>query len=59
MNYSTGTHLYTLGTAAGPAIRSAESGISSAVVVDGAVYLVDFGLGMTRRLHEAGLSTLR
>ncbi|MGI8392474.1 MBL fold metallo-hydrolase [Leucobacter sp. W1038] len=55
MNNSGGAHLITLGTAAGPAIRSAESGIASAVVVDGAAYLVDFGLGITRRLHEAGL----
>jgi ribonuclease BN (tRNA processing enzyme) len=50
-----GAHLLTLGTAAGPAIRSEESGIASALVVDGVGYLVDFGLGMTRRLHEAGL----
>lgn len=55
MNYSRGAHLITLGTAAGPAIRSTESGIASAVVVDGAAYVVDFGLGMTRRLHEAGV----
>ncbi|MCG2623186.1 MBL fold metallo-hydrolase [Arthrobacter sp. I2-34] len=47
--------LITLGTAAGPAIRGPENGISSALVVDGAFYMVDFGLGCTRAAHQAGL----
>lgn len=47
--------LITLGTAAGPAIRSAEGGIASAVVVDGKFYMVDFGLGCVRAAHAAGL----
>lgn len=47
--------LITLGTAAGPAIRGPEGGIASAVVVGDAFYLVDFGLGVTRAAHAAGL----
>ena len=47
--------LITLGTAAGPAIRGPENGISSALVVDDAFYMVDFGLGCSRAAHEAGL----
>lgn len=45
----------TLGTAAGPAIRSAELGIATAIVVEGSWYLVDFGLGSTRAAKNAGL----
>ncbi|MCU1436479.1 MAG: beta-lactamase domain protein, partial [Pseudarthrobacter sp.] len=47
--------LITLGTAAGPAIRGPEDGISSALVVGDAFYMVDFGLGCSRAAHEAGL----
>ncbi|MFC0582796.1 MBL fold metallo-hydrolase [Micrococcoides hystricis] len=47
--------LITLGTAAGPAIRGTEPGISSAVVVNDDFYLIDFGLGCTRAAAEAGL----
>ncbi|MFI7480786.1 MBL fold metallo-hydrolase [Kocuria sp. M1R5S2] len=50
-----GLHVVTLGTAAGPAIRSECPGIATAVVVDGRFYLVDFGLGVTRAAHAAGL----
>lgn len=49
------TELITLGTAAGPAIRGTEPGISSALVVDGKHYIVDFGLGCVRAAHTAGL----
>lgn len=52
---SSQTQLITLGTAAGPAIRSNENGMASAVVVDGKHYLVDFGLGCVRAAHSAGL----
>lgn len=55
MNPTPATELITLGTAAGPAIRGAEGGIASAVVVDGRFYMVDFGLGCVRAAHEAGL----
>lgn len=47
--------LITLGTAAGPAIRGPENGISSALVVGNAFYMVDFGMGCSRAAHEAGL----
>lgn len=50
-----GLEVITLGTAAGPAIRSGAPGIATAVVVDGAHYLVDFGLGVTRQARAAGL----
>lgn len=54
---STGTHLVTLGTSAGPAVRSSRNGIATALVVDGALYLVDCGLGVVRQVAEAGLRT--
>lgn len=50
-----GLEVITLGTAAGPAIRSGAPGIATAIVVDGTHYLVDFGLGCTRQAHAAGL----
>src|SRR5687767_4456410 len=53
---TTGTHVVTLGTAAGPAIRGPRIGISTAVVVDGHLYLVDCGLGMARQATAAGLT---
>jgi ribonuclease BN (tRNA processing enzyme) len=52
----TGTHVVTLGTAAGPAIRGPRIGISTAVVVDGHLYLIDCGLGMARQATAAGLT---
>ncbi|GAB2756468.1 MBL fold metallo-hydrolase [Sinomonas soli] len=52
---SAGLEVITLGTAAGPAIRSGAPGIATAVVVDGTHYLVDFGLGCTRQANAAGL----
>ena len=52
----TGTHVVTLGTAAGPAIRGPRIGISTAVVVSGRLYLVDCGLGMVRQAAAAGLT---
>lgn len=52
-----GTSLVLLGTAGGrTAWRGTQSaGISSAVVVNGQVYLVDFGAGWLRRYFQAGL----
>ncbi|OMQ15913.1 MBL fold metallo-hydrolase [Modestobacter sp. VKM Ac-2676] len=49
-------HVVTLGTAAGPAVRGQRTGISTAVVVDGNVYIVDCGLGMVRQAARAGLT---
>jgi ribonuclease BN (tRNA processing enzyme) len=48
------TRLVLLGTAGGPAFDTPQrKGISSAVIVGDAVYLVDFGDGLGPRLHEA------
>ncbi|MDR7301722.1 MBL fold metallo-hydrolase [Haloactinomyces albus] len=55
----TGTHVVTLGTAAGPAVRSPRQGIATAVVVDGNLYVVDTGLGVVRQIAEAELPTNR
>lgn len=51
----TGMSVVTLGVAAGPALRSNERGIATAVVVNSSFYMIDFGLGCTRGAHEAGL----
>lgn len=55
-----GPHVVALGTAGGPrwwksSGGSQRSGISTAVVVQGRVYLVDCGQGTGRQLKEAGL----
>lgn len=52
-----GTYLVLLGTSGGrTSWRGVEAaGISSAVVVNGAVYLIDFGAGWLRRYFQAGL----
>jgi ribonuclease BN (tRNA processing enzyme) len=46
-----------LGTVGGPSVYADRAGISSALVVDGAVYLVDCGHGAPRRFVQAGLGT--
>ena len=50
-----GSYLVTLGTAAGPAVRSPRRGFSNAVVVDGHLYVIDAGLGVVRQAVEAML----
>ncbi|MQA09765.1 MAG: MBL fold metallo-hydrolase [Pseudonocardiaceae bacterium] len=50
-----GTELVLLGTAGGPRVRADRAGISSAVVVGDALYLVDFGYGACRQIKLAGL----
>ncbi|MGA5563564.1 MBL fold metallo-hydrolase [Streptomyces platensis] len=52
---STGTHVITLGTQAGPTIRGPRNGIATALVVDGSLYLFDCGLGLTRQMNSAGV----
>ena len=53
---STGTtEIVLLGVAGGPRPNHSRAGIASAVVVDGALYLVDFGYGACRQLNRAGL----
>ncbi len=52
-----GMHAITLGTAGGPVWwghDEIDAGICTAVVVDGRVYLVDFGYGAGRQLRSAG-----
>lgn len=51
-----GMFAVTLGTGAGPAIRGPRIGISTAVVVDDNIYLIDAGLGMVRQAIAAGLT---
>jgi ribonuclease BN (tRNA processing enzyme) len=51
------TRLVLLGVAGGPSVYAESSGISSALVVDGAVYLIDCGHGTPRQFVQAGLGT--
>src|SRR5690606_16147786 len=55
-----GMRVVALGTAGGPLLRPGSdprhrSGIATAVIVEGAVYLVDCGHGVALRMAEAGL----
>ncbi|MEV0279329.1 MBL fold metallo-hydrolase [Streptomyces sp. NPDC050610] len=50
-----GLELVLLGTGAGPLIDPQRAGTSSALIVDGRVYLVDAGLGAARQFGLAGL----
>jgi ribonuclease BN (tRNA processing enzyme) len=49
-----GTHVVTLGTAGGPLPRKDRAQSSNLLVVDGRLYLVDAGDGVTRRIVQAG-----
>ncbi|WP_255949895.1 MBL fold metallo-hydrolase [Streptomyces odontomachi] len=51
---SRGTHLVMLGTQGGP-IPGARAATSTALVVDGAIYLIDAGSGLPVRFSESGL----
>ena len=51
------TRLVLLGVAGGPSVYADAAGISSALVVDGAVYLIDCGHGTPRHFVQAGLGT--
>ena len=51
------TRLVMLGTAGGPSVYPDRAGISSAVVVEEAVYLVDLGHSVQTRFVQAGLGT--
>lgn len=58
-NPETGMKAIALGTAGGPkwwGKETIDAGICTAIVVDGNVYLVDFGSGAGRQLHHAGYS---
>lgn len=51
---STGTHLILLGTQGGP-IPGERAATSSALVVDGSIYIIDAGSGLPLRFSETGL----
>ncbi len=56
-NTDSGMHAIALGTAGGPVWWGREdidAGICTAIVVDGRVYLVDFGYGAGRQLRRSG-----
>jgi ribonuclease BN (tRNA processing enzyme) len=50
----TGTILITLGTAGGPLPRADRAQSSNLLVVNGALYVIDAGDGVTRRIVQAG-----
>jgi ribonuclease BN (tRNA processing enzyme) len=51
----TGTRLITLGTLGGPNPRARQANSSNLLIVNGALYIVDAGDGITRRLAKAGI----
>src|SRR5699024_5607443 len=54
-----GMYAIALGTAGGPkwwGKENVDAGISTAIVIDGSVYLVDFGSGAGRQLRNAGFT---
>ena len=51
-----GTRLILLGTAGGPAVKKSRVQPANAVVVNGSVYIVDAGDGVSRQMALAGLS---
>jgi len=50
-----GTRLITLGTSAGPQPRAGRAQSSNLLIVNGALYVVDAGDGVARRLAKAGI----
>jgi len=55
----TGTQLVLLGTAGGPAVKKGRSQPANAVVVNGDIYIVDAGDGVSRQLLLAGFSVTK
>jgi ribonuclease BN (tRNA processing enzyme) len=51
----TGTRLITLGTLGGPNPRARQANSSNLLIVNGALYVIDAGDGVTRRLAKAGI----
>jgi ribonuclease BN (tRNA processing enzyme) len=51
-----GTHLILLGTAGGPSIKKARAQPASALIVNGSVYIIDAGSGVTRQMALAGIA---
>jgi len=56
---ATGTRLITLGTAGGPLPRKDRAQSSNLLVVNGNLYLIDAGDGVTRRIVQAGYNFLQ
>ncbi|MFI0447232.1 MBL fold metallo-hydrolase [Actinomadura sp. 6N118] len=54
--FGKGTELVLIGTAAGPVPMAGRTGISSALVVDGRVHLIDLGHGAFDQFDRAGLA---
>ncbi|MGH3452026.1 MAG: MBL fold metallo-hydrolase [Haloechinothrix sp.] len=52
-----GAAVVTLGTGAGPTLRTGRVGIATGIVVDQNMYLVDCGLGVTKAVVDSGLPT--
>ena len=52
----TGTRLITLGTVAGPIPRANRAQSSNLLIVNGTLYVVDAGDGVTRRIAQAGFN---
>jgi ribonuclease BN (tRNA processing enzyme) len=52
-----GAAVVTLGTGAGPTLRTGRVGIATGIVVDQKMYLVDCGLGVTKAVVDSGLPT--
>ena len=57
MPLSKRSELVLLGTGGGPRIWAARSQPASALIVDGAVYIVDAGDGVTSQLAKSGIDT--
>jgi ribonuclease BN (tRNA processing enzyme) len=53
---STGTRLITLGTVAGPPPRPHRAQSSNLLIVNGALYVIDAGDGVARRIAKAGFN---
>jgi len=51
-----GTRLITLGTSAGPPPRTHRAQSSNLLIVNGALYVIDAGDGVSRRLAKAGIN---
>lgn len=51
-NVAKGMKIYALGTGGGPIVSSSRAGISTAICVDGAVYVVDCGMGSIRNYRN-------
>lgn len=51
-NVAKGMKIYALGTGGGPIVSSSRAGISTAICVDGAVYVVDCGMGSIRNYRK-------